>query len=416
MNWYKHQLDLINANPHNRLVAFGCGAGKTRTTLQLCKNKGGTVLVVAPKTQILDRTWEREMEATDIRVPLTTISKERFKKGAPKAEILVLDEGHVFLGVTAATRYRNKVEIPRASQLFEEVLKWIEINKPKAIYICSATPFPQPMALWAVARIFGLNEWDYFAFRRKFYSYVPNIGRGVWLPKKDDESQELLRVLALKVGTFGKLQDFFDVPDQVHKEITVGLSTEQTKAIRSLALTYPEPIVRIGKRHQVEQGVLDGVSLIEYKTEEIMPLVQEFDKVLVFARYTKQIEHLEAVLQKKFKGHTVLTLTGATEDRRELLQMAEKAKKCIVIAQSQISTGYELPSFRCTVFASMSYSFVDFEQALGRTLRANALAKNLYVYLLSDEVDRAVLKAVREKRDFNESLFANETKDANSKV
>lgn len=406
MNWYTHQKNLIDANPSKRLVAFGCGAGKTRTVLQLAANKGGTVLAVMPKTQVLDQTWEREMTATGIRVPLTVLSKEQFKKGAPKADILILDEGHVFLGVSPSTRYRNKIEIPRASQLFEEVVKWVDLNKPKAIYICSATPFPQPLALWAVARLFGFIDWDYFAFRRKFYHYVPNIGRGVWIPKKDRESEDLLRVLALKVGTFGRLQDFFDVPDQVHKDITVGISTEQKKALKELPLLYPEPLARVSKRHQIEQGVFDGEALIEYKTEEIVPLVQEFEKVLIFARYTKQIEALEAAMRKRFKNHLVVTLTGATEDRRAVLMAAEASKKCIVIAQSQISTGYELPSFRCTVFASMSYSFVDYEQALGRTLRANAIAKNLYVYLLSDEVDHAVLKAVKEKRDFNESLFA----------
>lgn len=404
-SWYKHQKDLIELAPAKRLVAFGCGAGKTRTTLKLAFDKGGSVLVVAPKTQVLDRTWERELEKCGFSMPLTVISKEKFKKDPyQKADILILDESHCFLGVTSSTRYRRKIEIPRTSQLFEATLAWVAENKPKAIYLCSATPFPTPLALWGVARLFG-EEWDYFAFRRKFYRYVPNIGRGVWLPARDKETEAVLKQLATKFGTFGRLEDFFDVPDQTHKPITVGLSSHQKAALKELPLAYPEPLVRVGKKHQVEQGILDGSTFDEYKTEEVLALMKEFDKVLVFARYTAQIEAMAKALAQQ-GTHTVLTLTGATGDRRTLMEMAEmKDKKIVVIAQSQISTGYELPSFRCTVFASMSYSFVDYEQALGRTQRANNISKNVYVYLLSDEVDEAVLKCVQSKKDFNEELF-----------
>lgn len=406
MNWYKHQKDLISANPSRRLVAFGCGAGKTRTVLQLAKNKGGTALVVAPKTQVLDRTWEREAEATGIDVPMTVLSKEQFKKGAPRADILILDESHFAMGVLPATRYRNKVEVPRTSQIFDAVEAWIRDNRPRALYLCSATPFPQPMALYAVARLFG-EDVDYFAFRRKFYSYVPSIGRGVWVPRRDAESEQLLKVAALKFGTFGRLEDFFDVPPQVHKPVTVGLSTTQKRALKELPLEFPDPLVRVGKRHQVEQGQLGGQEWDEYKTLEVEQLAREFDKLLVFAKYTAQLDRLAAALRKKFPRRDVLVLDGRTADRRALLALAEdRDRKTIVVAQSQVSTGYELPSFRCTVFASMSYSFVDYEQALGRTQRANNISRNLYVYLLAGEVDAAVLKCVQGKRDFNEALYA----------
>ncbi len=387
---YKHQQELVDLNPDRRGIAFGCGAGKTFVTLQLCKNKGGSVLVAAPKTQVLDRTWEREME-----------------KGAPKADILVLDEGHVFLGVTPATRYVKKVEIPRASQTFEAVRDYIKEYKPKAIYICSATPFPQPMALWAAGVLFG-EDWDYFAFRRKFYHYVPTIGRGVWLARKDDQSEQLLKVLAQKWFSFGRLEDFFDVPDQTFKEIHVGITPSQKKLAKEIRLMYPEPVVQIGKRHQLEQGVYGKEMVEESKLSEIEELAKEFPKLLVFCKYTAQIDYLAMSLKYKFKNKKeVLILDGRTEDRRSIIAWAEeKGRDVILIAQSQVSTGYELPSFRCTVFASMSYSFVDFEQALGRTQRANNISKNCYVFLLAGSVDEAVLKCVQGKKDFNESLFA----------
>jgi hypothetical protein len=403
MKWYKHQEDLIRMNPHKRGVGFGCGCGKTRTILQLAKNKGGSVLVVAPKTQVLDRTWERESEASGISVPLAVMSKEQFKKGAPRADVLVLDESHCFMGVTPATRYRNKVEVPRASQLFEKTLEWVRENKPKHIYMASATPFPQPMALWASAQVFGA-DWDYFAFRRKFYAYVPVIGRGVWLPRRDKQHEALLVGLAQKFWTFGRLEDFFDVPDQVFKDLTVGMEPAQKRALKGLPLLYPEPLALVGKTHQLEQGVTEEGMVDEAKTEQLLDLAKEFPKLLVFAKYTAQIDHIASTLAKKTKAK-VLVLDGRTEDRRAVLEAAEAPGRAVVVAQSQVSTGYELPSFRCTAFASMSYSFVDYEQALGRTQRANAISKNVYVHLLAGEVDREVLRCVRGKQDFNEALY-----------
>ncbi len=401
---YEHQKEMIARNPSKVGLAFGCGMGKTRTTLWLVKDKG-RVLVTAPKTTILNKTWEREKESIGIDVPLMVTSKERFKKGAPKADVLVLDEAHCFLGVTAATRYRNKVEIPRASQLFEETLKWVKTHQPKHIYMCSATPMPQPMAVWAAAQLFG-EDWDYFAFRRRFYQFVPNIGRGVWLPKKDKQSENELRALATRFWNFKRMEDAFDVPKQVFKTVEVGMSAAQVKSMRELPMLFPDPLVRIGKALQVEQGHFEGEELDEYKTSEVEELAVEFPKLLVFARYTHQIDRMAKKLKKAFPNKDILILDGRTKDRRELLRLAEvPSNETIVIAQSQVSSSYELPSFRCTVFASLSYSFVDHEQALGRTQRANRISKNVYVYLLAGDVDKAVLDAVQHKRDFSELLY-----------
>lgn len=406
MTWYAHQQKLLDENPTQKLVAFGCGGGKTRTILQLCKNQNAQkVLVIAPKTQVLDQTWERELKKIGLKLNLEVISKEQFKKRQPICDVLVIDESHFAVGVQATTHWSQKIEVPKVSQIYEAVTMYIETVKPRCVYLASATPFPQPMALYAVARMFG-KKWDYFKFRKAFYFNVPTIGRGVWMPKKDEATKQLLADYAKPFGVFGRLQDFFDVPEQTHKEVFVGVTGIQIAELRALPLLYPEPLALISKRHQLEQGIFEDEMVEENKTGEIIELAREFDKILVFARYTKQIEHLERELKMKCKDHIILTLTGATVDRRALIERAERSnEKTIVIAQSQISTGYELPSFRCTVFASLSYSFVDYEQSLGRTLRANHLAKNVYVSLIAGEIDAAVLECVKDKRDFNELLF-----------
>jgi hypothetical protein len=77
----------------------------------------------------------------------------------------------------------------------------------------------------------------------------------------------------------------------------------------------------------------------------------------------------------------------------------------VVIAQSQISEGYELKTFRCTVFASKSAMSEDYIQAMGRTLRADALHKNLFVHLVvKGGADERCHKTILSGKDFQERL------------
>ena len=54
---YKHQQIIIDEDKKKCGIFLGTGSGKTRIALLLAQGK---ILIVAPKTQILDSNWERE--------------------------------------------------------------------------------------------------------------------------------------------------------------------------------------------------------------------------------------------------------------------------------------------------------------------------------------------------------------------
>lgn len=408
---YAHQKKIIDEDPKKKGLFLGTGSGKTATALMLAK---GRTLVVCPKTQRDDRNWEREHERLGLSYPLKVVSKEDMRRDYQMlagCQTLILDEAHTVAGVTPSTRYKNRIEIPKSSQTYDATMAYIRRVKPERIYPCTATPTRSPMAVYSLGRMLGAS-WEYFKFRNRFYVKLPMPGRTVYAPKKDDDTKDLLAKLVNRIGYTGRLADWMDVPEQTHKTIRTELSKAQQDAIDDLPLNYPDPIVLVGKTHQVENGILmeDGEEVRSFgtdgKVQAIMELAEEFPKVLVFAKYRAQI----ALIAKAAKDAKipVYTLTGETKDRGAVLRDAESPanKRCIFIAQSQISAGYELPSFRCTIFASASYSFVDLEQAIGRTLRANALNRNLYVYLSSGEVDKAVWRSLADKKDFSERIYA----------
>lgn len=408
---FKHQQDILNDDPKKCGLFLGTGSGKTMLALLLAE---GTTLVVAPKTTRDDRTWERNLEKLDKHriTKLHVVSKEEMRRDAhmmPHYDTLIVDEAHTVSGVSPQIVYKKGKGSPKMSQIFSAVWSYIKSQKPTKLYLLTATPIRSPMAVLALAWLLG-KEWDFLKFRETFYFKLPIHGREIWSPKVTSMVKERLGKAVKGLGYTGRLEDFIDVPEQTHVERHIELTPAQRKRLVEILLEFPDPIVQIGKKHQVEQGVLKGDRFNESsvfptgKLEAIEDLREEFGKVLVFAKYTEQIE----LIANHFRGLKipVFVLTGDTKDRGSLMTQAEGLSDCVVVAQTSISAGYELPSFRCTVYASESYSHVDNIQSYGRTLRINNPQKNLYVYLLSGEIDKAVRRALANKQDFSEKMYA----------
>lgn len=408
MEFYQHQKNILADDPLWSGLFLGTGSGKTRIAVNLAQN---ITLVICPKTQTLDGTWTNEWKNSS-KTPgtLFLISYEQFKKACkdgniwkyPKPTTVILDEAHKAFGVRTETWQKDYVQYPKTSTVYDYVKQYIDLIKPERFYMLTATPTPTPLAIYAAGTLLGKN-WDYFKFRQTFYFQKGGSGRPIWLVKKSKAQKEHLATMVNKLGYTGRLQDWFDVPTQTYKVHDVGTTKEMEMCLPELKELYPDPLVQLGKRHQLEQGIYEGKLLKENKIEAILKYHLEFEKIVVFCKYTAQIELYEKALRKHAD---VYTLTGATKDRGEVIRSARASSNCIFIAQSSISAGYELPDFPCMVFASESFSFVDRDQAEGRILRANNLKKNLYVTLVAGAIDDKVHATVKDKQDFAEHIFA----------
>lgn len=426
---YDHQQKIVKDDPSKTGLFLGTGSGKTRTGLCLGR---GSILVIAPKTQVQDRNWEREYKevlmhrvkskinpkhpkdkVAVVRPRLDVISKEEFRRDAahlPRYDTIIGDEAHTLLGVTPNTRQRNRMPVPKASQLYEAFEAYIERTKPERLYLCSATIVKTPMTVWAAARILG-KKWDFYKFRDQFYTRLPMPGREVWVPKRDSKTKDSLARLVRSIGYVGRLEDYFDVPEQTFITKHIELTAKQQARIKALRLEYPEPIVQLGKRHQVENGILAGDEFNEPeefengKTDYIVEVAAQFPRMAVIAKYTAQIEQIDKALTKA--GYHTWILNGKTKNRGEVIKQAGMLDG-ILIVQAQITAGWEIPKTPVMIFASRTYSYVDYAQALGRILRANHLKKNLYINLVvPDGPDEGVDISLENKQDFDERIYLN---------
>jgi len=428
MQLYDHQKTIIEEDPIKTLLALGTGGGKTRLGLELAKKR---ILVIVPKQQKLDETWERNAEKFGIDKDITIISKETFRRDHAEVgyyDTLIIDEVHYCLGVYPDEVQRKGTNIPKTSKLFDAVHWWVHTHKPERMYLLSATPAPKPMNAFAISRLLGL-KWDFIKFRDRFYREFTKGYRTIWIQKKDKATTALLVDIVKSFGYTGQLSDWFDVPEQTHREIYVGVTPDQKKLIKEITKTEADPMVARAKMRTIENGVLYDLGVTELggkeqqisrksimikdeKLPHIEELAMEFPKLLIFAAYTGQVEKMEDHLTGL--GYNVKTLTGKTKDRGTVIQEADTADECIVIAQSSISSGYELPTFPCVVFASKSHKLVDYIQGLGRVLRANHIKRNLYVHLITKHnlfkgkkgSDESCHEAIMYGEDYQEAVMS----------
>lgn len=409
---YEHQQKIIKEDKKKAGLFLGTGSGKTRIALLLAR---GNTLVICPKTQAEDKNWEREAKKLGM-LPqdLYVISKETFKKLAPtlpQFRTVIVDEAHTTLGVTPNIRYRKKQAIPKASQLFEALDEYLRRCPPERFYLVTATIIRSPMTVWAMTKLFG-KDFDFYNWRQTFYTRLPMPGREVFIAKSDNETKNKLANVVKAFGYTGRLSDYFDVPNQTYRTIFIELTDAQKKRLRELPLEFPEPIVLLGKKHQVENGILAGDEFkapevfTNQKIEKLLELGEEFPRMVIFVKYTAQIAQIASAFERTDK--MVYVLDGSTKDRGGLIKAANECYNGIFIAQAQVSAGWELPEWPVMVFASMSYSVVDRIQGEGRILRANALKKNLYIDLVvRGGIDEAVYDSIINKKDFNERVYLN---------
>ncbi len=415
---------------------FGTGTGKTRIGLLLAK---GDVLIIAPRTQVDDQNWEREyrtimMESVKkykvgetpkvIKPRLTVMTFDEFRRDVTRLKrpnTLIVDEAHGALGVTPYIRWRIKMPVPKASQRFEALEWFIEKHKPDRVYLCTATIIRSPMTVWAAAKILGQLKLtgDFYKFRDKFYIPLPMPGRQIFTSKKGNNAKNDLAEIVRKIGYVGRLEDLTDVPEQTFKTINIELTPKQKARIKQMTLEFPDPLVRVGKVHSIENGILGGneFSKPEFfdngKIDAILDLAIEYPRMVIFAKYLSQIDQIASALKKE--GKKVLILTGSTKDRGEVIKEANMSEECIFIAQSQISSGWQLGKtkehpeyydYNCMIFASMDYSVINRIQGEGRILRQDNLKKNLYITLtVKGGVDEAVAECIASKQDFNERIY-----------
>ena len=211
MELYQHQRDIIKEDKHKCLFALGTGVGKTLTALSMAEGK---TLVIAPKTTRDDWTWQTNLKKLNKKLDLTVISKEDFR--LEKFDItayfdtIICDEMHSLAGATPGIRYKNKIPVPKCSQVFDKLTEYLAKTPPKRLYLLTATPTRSAMSVWAMAKLLGRN-WSFYEFRDAFYFPIKNGRQEFWVQKNTPEVKDRLGKAVRSLGYTGQISDYIDM-------------------------------------------------------------------------------------------------------------------------------------------------------------------------------------------------------------
>lgn len=392
---YDHQKKLVQKNPRRHLLAHSTGTGKTITALSLANHNHVDALIIVPKA--LKENWQRALLNFDGHQHMV-ISKEEFRKtwdDLPFFDAIIPDEFHFFAN--------------EKSQMSKAFRKYVKKHNPKYIWGLTATPYcSSAMNIYTLANHLGHNL-NYWSFFNKFFYQVRMGTRMVPVQRKDIQGE--LAELVKSIGSTVTLEECADVPDQVFETVYLELTKAQESAIKQI--DDSQAITRWTRKHTIENGIKigDEYTMNQYfdclKNDYIVSFAEENKKFAVFCRYNLQIEMLKNLLEKA--GKKVFVINGEVKNRDEVVQQIESSPECIAIIQASCSVGFEIPSVPIVIFASLSFSFIDYKQALGRVLRINRLKKNVYIHLIiKGGVDEDVYKCIMNKQDFSIAIYNKE--------
>lgn len=386
---FDHQTEYIADLPKHCIMAAATGTGKGQMSLEHYKrySNGLPLLILAPASKAKSPDWERELAMANLsNVPHQIVSYDKFARDPNKyitqEFVLIADEVHF---IKAPTTKRGKATIlaaKRASQFIG----------------LSATPTPNGMKdfvsyaiIWGLVRnkteferrfvitdrsrgfpiIVGYREqhvlrnmWAQIAKPMERYMESQSIGIDIELPKA--ALKEYRRLMKERITEDG---DMLDNPSKLFAHLRQFTAYARQDALRN---------------------VLDGTD----------------EHAIVFYNYNRERDAIMEVL--KDYDVDIYEQSGHASNL-PARDTWETMKRSVTLAQYQsASAAIELQYASVTVYYSPTYSYADFHQSMGRTRRTGQTKTPLfYMFRVLDTIDPAVWKAIKEKRDFSEKLYAN---------
>lgn len=399
------QQKIIDDDKLKTVIGLGTGKGKTLTSLLLAKDK---TYVIVDKQQRVEKTFENTLIKFGIEKDITVFTSDEWRKNyltLSPCDTLIIDESHRMLS-GAVVYFRFKTYF-KPSAICKAILCFVKKHNPERVYPLTATIEASPMTIYNACKAIGIN-----------YSLEDWIGAFYYLQndrykvKKDDKTTDRLIAVVSKNGYYEKHDD---APDQIYEQIYVDNTPEQKKRIDEIKVEYQD-MQQVSKIYQIENGVLKGNQFQESETfpclkyDIIKDIAKRHKRLIIFATFTEQIDRLYGVLENDFD---TFKLTGNTKkrDRETLLSDLQGKDDYVLIVNTAINSGWELPKCPTMCFFSVPYSTRPHQriQAEGRIQRHGNLKVNAYIDIITrGGVNEALYHAQKNGKKFSEKLYFNQ--------
>ena len=270
---------------------------------------------------------------------------------------------------------------------------------------------------------------SFYAFRNRYANMIDRNfgGRRVQLIgsyKRLDELADKLKAFSYRVLK----DDCLDLPDKVYIRREVDLTDEQSKAystMKSAALaslkgkmaTAPHVLTQMMRLHQITCGHLknDDGTITEIKNNRLKELINLLDevegKVIIWANYIHDIEHIVKEISNQFGEDSIVQYYGAipAEQRQENIKKFQdpNSKARFFIGNPQTGGyGITLTCANTVVYYSNGYDLEKRLQSEDRAHRIGQTKSVTYVdFIAPKTVDEKIVKALRKKMNIANEIM-----------
>lgn len=398
---YDFQKKILNNINPSYLIAADTGTGKTIMAIYhyLKHSNGEPLLIVVPPQKKKEGGWDRDIEFVskqhDLKINYEQLSYGVLAKQWDKYKgwFVVFDECHYIKNPTSQ-RGKAANKLTRASSNF---------------LLLSATPN-------ANGWIDTMNYFIMFGFYKnktqflKAHAIYDDMFVGRPRPVKvvsDFREKGLLKEAYQTFSVKLSKDEALDLPPLVFEDVYFKATKEYKTIEKDRVLEVDGELVLYDSISKLQHGLrfyanqsdkLKYAEMLAESTEENM---------VVFYYYQDEKNEL-IQLMKKLKKE-VYEVSGQKSEIPPR-DTWDKLKNSVTLVQYMAgSAGIELQYANTVVFYTPTYSYQDYEQALGRCYRNGQEKKvTAYRFMTKETIEMAIYGALENKKDFNEKLFKKE--------
>lgn len=383
MELMEHQQQALDLLGNGRILFGGVGSGKSAVAMAYY------IKAEAPR-DVYVITTAKKRDSLD------------WLKEAAKVGVGETEETSVagLITVDSWNNVRNYIEVEDAFFIFDEqrlvgkgswVKAFLKIAKKNRWILLSATPGD----VWLdYAPVFIANGWylNMTDFHRQHVVWAPYVKFPKVVRYLGEEKLNRLRNRILVempyVSNKERIMNYLDMGyDQI----------KMAWAIKERWNVYTgEPIKDVGELFRVMRKI---VNTDESRLHAVRSLSGIHDKLIVFYNFNYELEILRDLSSHRplaeWNGH-----------RKE--PIPDSDTWIYLVQYNSGSEGWNCTTCNAMVLYSLTYSYKNYVQSLGRIDRLDSPYKTLYYYILSSgaPIDKAVRRALSNKQSFNERKAA----------
>ena len=391
MKFDSHQREAVKRLKSGSILVGGTGSGKSRTALVyfFSKECGG---------KIVDRF--EEMKNPKPLYIITTAAKRDKKEWEDELKEFSIND----VTIDSWNNIKKYSKVENAFFIFDEQRvvgsgtwskSFIKISKNNNWILLSATPGDT----WSdyvpvfIANGFYKNRTEFFRRHAVFarYTNFPKIEKYIETDHLEKLKAKILVQMNISRDT---------VPHRIN--IVLGYDKELYKDMSDNRWDFLEdkPIENASRFTQLQRRI---VNADPERIERLEEIIKAHKKVIIFYNFNYERDMMLELFDKMKISFG--ELNGYHHD-----MIPDDECWTYIVQYNSGSEGWNCVDTNVIVFFSLSYSYRMMHQAAGRIDRRNTPYKDLYYYYFQSDssIDKAILKSLAKKKDFNEKKYYQE--------